>query len=208
MADLLKFTLLLTSLAIPIGAQDFGIHGRTYPIEEEDLIDYIQNRILSLDDQTLSSIQGKAREQYGESFQRPNSVQGLMQATKYEIHYFDPTIITKEDIKDNNGKTIIPKGTSYNPLEHVSLTQDLLFFDGDQEEHVEWAKSFGNQTKWILINGRPLELEQREDRPVFFDQFGVLSNKLSIKAIPARITQEGTRLKIELIPFEEIACAS
>lgn len=208
MADLLKFTLLLTSLTIPIGAQDFGTYGNTYPIEEEDLIEYIKARIRSLDNQALDEIQSKLSKHYKGRFQRPKPIDWLGRAEKHKILYFDPTIITKEDIKDEKGKVVIPKGTSYNPLEHTSLSQDLLFFDGDQEEHIKWAKSFGDQTKWILINGKPLELEEQEKRPVFFDQYGILSKKLSIKAIPARISQEGKLLKIELIPLEELACAS
>lgn len=208
MADLLKFTLLLTSLTIPIGAQDFGVHGATYPIEEEDLIEYIQNKIHSLDDQAISAIQTKVCGLYKDRFQRPKPIEWLARAAKHESHYFDPTIITKEDIKDEKGKVIILKGTCYNPLEHISLSQDLLFFDGDQAEHIKWAKSFGSQTKWVLINGNPLELEEQEKRPIFFDQYGLLSKKLSIKAVPARITQEGKLLKIELVPLEELACAS
>lgn len=208
MADLLKFTLLLTSLTIPLGARDFGTHGLTFPIEEEDIIDYIQNKIQSLDDQTICTIQEKVGREYENQFQSPIPVKNIGQVTQYEVYYFDPTVITKEDIRDQNGKVIVPKGTSYNPLDHVSLTQDLLFFDGDNEEHIKWAISLGNQTKWILINGKPLELEERENRPIFFDQFGLLSKKLSIHAVPARISQSGKRLKIELICLEEVACAS
>jgi len=207
MADLLKLTMLLISLSIPLGASDFRAHGMTFSIEEEDLIDYIQSRILSLNEHTLSSIQEKVRGQYKKSFQILPFVLEINSAT-YETHYFDPTIVTKADIRDNQGKVIIPQGTTYNPLEHIFLSQDLLFFDGDQEEHIEWAKSFGNQTKWILINEPPLKLEKTESRPVFFDQHGVLSKKLSIKTVPSRITQEGIRLKIESIPIRRVTCAS
>ncbi len=201
MADILKFTLLLTSLAIPLGAKDHGTHGQTFSIEEEDLIDYIQNRIETLDDSKLQA-------HYTHTFQYPKFIPGLSEAVNYQVHYFDPTVVTKADIKDEEGKIVIPKGSSYNPLEHFNLTQDLLFFDGDQQTHLEWAKGCGDQTKWILIKGSPFEIEEQENRPIFFDQFGSLVNKLSIKSIPARVTQEGKLLKIEAVPLKESLCAS
>lgn len=200
MADFLRFTLLLTSLTIPLGAKDYGTIGQTFPVEEEDLIDYIRKRMQMLDG-------NKIQNHYVRLFQEPQSVSGVQESSIYSCHYFDPTIVAKTDIKDKEGKTIIPQGTTYNPLDHFSLSQALLFFDGSQGDHIEWAKSYGDASKWILVKGKPLELEERENRPVFFDQSGTLVQKLSIRFVPCRISQEGRCLKIESIPIKEKACA-
>ena len=201
MADLLKFTLLLTSLTFPLGAKDYGVHGKVFHIEEEDLIDYIRNRIKTLD-------VDKLQEKSTHCLKHPTPVTGLSEAKTYAMHYFDPTVVAKEDVKDGEGNTIIPKGSSYNPLDCFSLTQDLLFFDGDNQEHIAWAKGCGNQTKWILVKGNPFPLEEEHARPIFFDQHGTLVQKLSIQAIPSRISQEGKRLKVETLPIKEMSCGS
>jgi conjugal transfer pilus assembly protein TraW len=192
MAYLLKLLLLL--LTAPL---DHGVHGNTFPIDEEDLIDYIQSRIRSMD---AAKIQN--------SFQNPKPVSGLVEAKTHAMHYFDPSVVAKVDIKDAEQKIIVQKGSAYNPLEHFSLPQNLLFFDGDQKEHIRWAKTHESEAKWILVKGNPFDLEKKEKRPVFFDQNGLLVQKLSIKAVPARVTQEGMRLKIESIPIEEASCDS
>lgn len=202
MADFLNTILLLANLTGPLSIKDFGVQGQTFPIEEENLIDYIQDSIKSDSDDK------RIQEHYSQSFKNPEPVCGLSEAKKSTIHYFDPTIIAKTDIKDEEGKIVIPRRTAYNPLEYFSLSQDLLFFDGDQAEHIQWAKSLGKESKWILVKGKPFELEEKENRPVFFDQGGLLVQKLSIKTIPARVTQEGRLLKIESMPIKESTCGS
>ena len=96
---------------------------------------------------------------------------------------------------------IVSSGSRFNPLFVDSLPQDLLFIDGSNESHVKWAKEKGSSSRWILIKGKPLELEEQEGRPIYFDQSGFLTTKLEIKNIPARVTQENNQLKIEEIPL-------
>lgn len=201
MADLLRVLFLLANLATPPSIKDYGVHGRTFPIEEENLIEHIQSRIQNTGEERFQKY-------CVETYKEPQAVVGLIDASVHAIHYFDPTIITKVDIRDGEDRIIITKGSSYNPLEFFSLAQDLLFFDGDQKEHVQWARSMGKESKWILVKGKPFQLEEQENYPVYFDQRGLLVQKLSIKAIPAKVTQEGTRLKIESIPIEELTCGS
>jgi conjugal transfer pilus assembly protein TraW len=52
----------------------------------------------------------------------------------------------------------------------------------------------------ILTGGSYLDLMRRWKRPVFFDQQGTLTDKLGIRHVPALVTQDGKRLKIEEIP--------
>ena len=47
--------------------------------------------------------------------------------------------------------------------------------------------------------GSYLDLMRRWKRPVFFDQQGQLTDKLGIRHVPALVTQDGKRLKIEEI---------
>ena len=48
-------------------------------------------------------------------------------------------------------------------------------------------------------DGSYLELMRRWKRPVFFDQQGTLTDKLGIRHVPALVSQEGKRLRIDEI---------
>ncbi len=195
MASFLNFAFLFASLNMPT-IKDHGVHSQTFHIEEENLIDYLEARFKNEPPRIIKA------------HSTPQAVAGLKKAESYAVHYFDPTIILKDDIQDIEGKIIIPKGTSYNPLEHISLSQSLLFFDGDQKEHIQWAKSQKEGSKWILVKGNPFELQAQENYPVFFDQNGMMVKKFSISTIPAKVTQECNRLKVEALPLQESACGS
>jgi conjugal transfer pilus assembly protein TraW len=199
MANFLKYVCLLSSFSCSLSAKDYGVHDQTFPVEEEDLLAYIQTKASSLDTKQFQS---------HDRFQLPAPVDDLLEASTHSIHYFDPTIRANEEIKDAEGKIIIAKGASYNPLESFYLSQALLFFDGDNKEHIAWAKSKGDRTKWILVKENPFALEEENERSVFFDQHGILVKKLTITSIPSHVSQEGKRLKIESCPLKEGTCSS
>lgn len=89
-----------------------------------------------------------------------------------------------------------------NSLEIRPLSCGLLLFDGTNPEHIKWAKAQVGEFKWVLINGSPLELETQENRPIFFDQGGVICHQFDIANVPCRVLQEGKRLLIEEIPVK------
>jgi conjugal transfer pilus assembly protein TraW len=122
--------------------------------------------------------------------------------------------VAPQDITDHRGQLIHAKGTKINPLETVSLSQDLIFFDGDDEEQVAWVKgkmsidgpqdsSSSKQYKVILVKGPPLSLSEEWGLPIFFDQGGVLTKKLGITHVPALVSQEGLHLRIEEIALQD-----
>jgi conjugal transfer pilus assembly protein TraW len=94
------------------------------------------------------------------------------------------------DLEDHNGKIFAKKGERFNPLDRISMTRVILFFDGDEESHVKWAFSKQQNACLILVKGSPLELQKRFDQPVYFDQQGSLVSKLGIKQVPAMVRQE------------------
>lgn len=197
MAYFLRALFLVSVLSCTLNAKDLGTYGHTYPIIEKSLLDHIKEKIGQLSKDESEEILEKLQTRYIELITQPRSV-GLKECQKTRVAYYDPSICLFEDIKDADGKVIIPKGTSYNPLSVTALREDLLFFDGSNPKHVAWAKE--NQGKWILTNGKPIELEISENRPVYFDQMGTISKKLGIKAIPAKVSQENMKLRIEEMP--------
>lgn len=186
--------------------KSLGTHGVIYPIEEQDPIALIQQKLKVMEDngelaERNIELQKKARS----SVERPKPVEGITKATKNRVFYFDPTYEVKEDLYDHRRQCFAKKGSKINPLEIVTLSTNLLFFDGDDEEQVSLAmeKLEQNSVKLILIKGSPLALAEELKSPVYFDQNGVLSRKLGIEHVPAFITQAGHQLQIEEIDMRK-----
>lgn len=102
--------------------KSLGTHGVIYPIEEEDPIALIQQKLKVMEESgelKLRNIelQKKARA----SVERPKPVEGITKATKTRIFYFDPTYVVKEDLYDHQGRLFAKKGTKLNPLKTVNL---------------------------------------------------------------------------------------
>lgn len=188
-------------------AKDFGIHGKVFPILEEDLLEFIKDKTQNLSESELTILQTKIQKHFVKQFNEPRPLD-LRNAKEYRSRFFDPSVNVNNDILDHTGKIIVKKGTNINPLEFVSLPQELIFFDSTQISQLTWARNQEKNAKWILVKGKPLELEKTEGRPVYFDQFGVLTKKLSIQCIPSKVSQEGKLLKIEEFLMKETSCVN
>jgi conjugal transfer pilus assembly protein TraW len=68
---------------------------------------------------------------------------------------------------------------------------------------VDWAVVQQPLALIILTNGSPFELMENIDRPVYFDQEGVLTKKLGILQVPAKVTMQEKHLLIEEVIIKE-----
>lgn len=190
----------------PAQAKDFGVRGKIAPIAEYDPLVLIQDKLKTMEangelELHALDLQKKTKT----AIERPTPVAGITKAGEGHVFYYDPTYVVQEDIKDHQGKILHPKGTRLNPLETVSLSHGLLFFDGDDEQQAAFAKETVKDSpiKLILIKGAPLALSEDFQIPVYFDQHGVLTTKLGIHHVPALVNQEELRLRIEVIHLKE-----
>lgn len=200
------FCFLCFGQSVALHAKDFGVHGKIAPIAEQDPIILIQSKLKIMEERgELERHNHELQKKTKTSIERPKPVEGLTKAIKNRVFYYDPTYVVQEDIKAHQGKVIHQKGTHINPLETVSLSQGLLFFDGDDEDQVAFAKGKLNEhpVKLILVKGAPLTLSEELGVPVYFDQSRILIKKLSIKHVPALVTQDKLRLRIEEINLQE-----
>lgn len=174
------------------GAKDLGVHGVIHSIEEEDPIALIQKKLKKMEEAgELKKHNLLIQKRTKESVERPTPVEGIRKATKNRRFTYDPTFTVQKDIKDHLGRLIHAKGTKINPLETVSMTDDIVFIDGDDLEQQAWAQNKlkeGN-VRLILVIGAPLALAQAFGIPVYFDQGGFLTKKLGIKHVPAIVGQ-------------------
>lgn len=205
------FFLLCLGQSITLYAKDFGVRGKITPIVEEDPISLIQSKLKTMEERgELERRNRELQKKTSMAVERPKPVEGISKAKETHIFYYDPTYIVPEDLKDQTGQIFYKKGTKINPLETISLSQELLFFDGDDEDQVVFAKEklkeklAENSVKLILVKGAPLSLSEELKVPVYFDQSGLLIKKLGIHHVPALVTQEGVRLRIEEIKKEDL----
>ena len=101
-------------------------------------------------------------------------VDGLRRAQAARTFYFDPTFTLQSNVVDSTGAVLFPAGTRKNPLEVVSLSKHLLFFDARDPGQVARAREliehYQGKVKPILVGGSYLDLMKRWNKPVFYDQ--------------------------------------
>ncbi len=200
----LVIILALIFFAIPADAKDYGKRGHDNAIAEEDigsaLMKKIQNKVQSPD------FKKKHEAAVQRAFKKAGTfkpIAGISEALEYHSHYYNPVHTVEEDIRLPSGKLLAKKGQKIDPTKSVGDPDfGFLFFDGDNPQHIAWAKQQNDSYKWILVKGAPFDLAAQEDRWVGFDQGGNLSNKFQIKHVPCRVSPEGKCLHVEELPIE------
>lgn len=200
------FLFLLFVVNLEAEAKDFGKYGNSFPIIEEDLLKVISYRLAELESSgKIDSYNKNLASRTKQQIENPKPV-SLIKSTKTTIFYYDPTYIVKQDIKDLEGNLIAKAGTRVNPFDSISLSKPLVFLDGGNENQLAWLDKTLKKYKAltiILTKGEPLKLSEALQEEVFFDQQGLITTKLNIQHVPAIVSQEDKRLKIEEVKLEE-----
>jgi len=194
-----------TSWALGAQAANLGTIGPTYPVAEKNLLDVIMARLRAKEASgELKRHEQEARDRAAYAVNNPRPVDGLRRAQAARTFYFDPSFTLQSNVVDATGAVLFPAGTRKNPLEVVSLSTHLLFFDARDPGQVARAREliehYQGKVKPILVGGSYLDLMKRWNKPVFYDQDGTLVRKFGIAAVPAIVSQEGQRLRIDEVP--------
>ena len=194
-----------TCWALGAQATNLGTIGPTYPVAEKNLLDVIMARLRAKEASgELKRHEQEARDRAAYAVNNPRPVDGLRRAQAARTFYFDPSFTLQSNVVDSTGADLFPAGTRKNPLEVVSLSKHLLFFDARDPGQVARAREliehYQGKVKPILVGGSYLDLMKRWNKPVFYDQDGTLVRKFGIAAVPAIVSQEGQRLRIDEVP--------
>ncbi len=181
-------------------AQDLGVVGPVYPIVEQDMLLTIEQRLKEMEESgELARIEEDAKARYKAYVERPEGVH-LPRAKKNRTYYVDPRLTVPYYIRDHEGRIIHPAGTTVNPLDYITLSKQLLFFDGDDPVQVKWARSMIDRdplrVKPILTNGPVLALMKKWQLRLYFDQRGKLVERFGILGVPAVVIQDEHWLKV------------
>jgi len=194
-----------TCWALGAQAANLGTIGPTYPVAEKNLLDVIMAQLRAKEASgELKRHEQEARDRAAYAVNNPRQVDGLRRAQAARTFYFDPSFTLQSNVVDSTGAVLFPAGTRKNPLEVVSLSKHLLFFDARDTGQVARAREliehYQGKVKPILVGGSYLDLMKRWNKPVFYDQDGTLVRKFGIAAVPAIVSQEGQRLRIDEVP--------
>ena len=184
--------------SMPVTAKDLGVWGEVWPIEEPDLLTQVQTALEALEASgELARLNEEARARARERLEAPPPVPGIAPAAEPRSWLHDPAIVVREDIVGPGGSVIAVAGTRIEPLAHRPMTRTLLFIDGTRQAEVAWALAQVAPTRIVLFSGRPFDLARAHGRAFYFDQDGTLAARFGIGATPARIRQEGLKLRVE-----------
>ncbi len=196
--------LLFALLLVTPGARalDLGVIGPSYEISEPHLLQMIEQRLRAKERSgELKRLEDQARERGIATVRNPPPVAGLHSTETTRTFYFDPSFILDRNILGPRGELLFAAGTRKNPLEVVSLSRHLFFFGGRDPAQVGRARQlivfYQGRVKPILVGGSYLDLMTSWRMPVYFDQQGLLTRRLGITRVPALVSQEGLRLRID-----------
>ena len=183
-------------------ATDLGTLGPTYEITEPHLLRMIEQRLREKERSgELGRLEAEARKRGIATVKNPPPVTGLRPTDTMRTFYFDPSFTLDRNIFGPQGELLFAAGTRKNPLEVVSLSRHLFFFDGRDPAQVGRARQliafYQGRVKPILVGGSYLDLMKSWRMPVYFDQQGLLTRRLGITQVPALVSQDGLRLRID-----------
>lgn len=181
---------------------DLGTLGPLYEIAEPDFVDEM---VAVAKEREASGEwlrgQQEASKRIIASIREPRPIEGISKTMVARTRYWDPSIVVEENIVNDKGQVIVPKGTVKNPLDVINIEKSMLFIDGRDAAQIALAKSaiakMGDRVTPILVAGPVIALMEKWKRPVYFDQQGLLSTRFGIKQVPAWVYQEGKKMRID-----------
>ncbi|MCL4181861.1 MAG: type-F conjugative transfer system protein TraW [Burkholderiaceae bacterium] len=183
-------------------ATDLGTLGPTYDIVEPHLLQMIEQRLREKEHSgELARIEQEARQRGAEAVRHPLALANVQTTQFPRTFFYDPTHTLERNILGTQGELLFAAGTKANPLDVVSLSRHLLFFDARDPRQVRQARElmahYQSKVKPILTAGSYLDLMKSWRIPVYYDQQGMLTRRLGITQVPALVSQEGRRLRID-----------
>ena len=180
---------------------DHGVQGELFEIAEEDMIEVLMQRLNQLKESgKLAEFQKEFQEKAKKRLLEPKAVSHVTPTTHERVFYVDPTltieggIVLPEGIP-HAGHVLTRKGDRINPLHTLKPHKGLLFIDGDDEAQQQFAMEHAHQFDICLVKGKPLDLEEQLNLPIFFDQGGIITKRYGISHVPAKMEVDGDRLK-------------
>ena len=182
-------TIAAPMLLAATAAQTSSTIGRTWPIAEPDALAEIEAKAATLPPD-LSKAFGP-RENWTAMKAAPLGV-----AAADRVRSVMPFYTLDFDITLPDGKTLYPKGFTFNPLTYVKLPQRLVVV---HPRDLGWALRTARPSDFILLsalggqNGDAIDLSEKTGRAIYILEERV-KQRLGLTVAPVIVAQSGTRL--------------
>src|ERR1700757_4572645 len=178
------FLLVVQSSLLHAEPKDLGVYGNLYPIEEVDLLNYIQERAKQVNPE---EVEKKARENFEQSLEVSL---GIPEAQEKRIRYIDPSITVSSPMYDHQGHVVAPPG-KLNPLEKVTLSETIVVLKESQIGIIPELKKRHKDLLILLTEGNLQRGMETAGQMVYRADNHILE-RLGVEKVPSVITQEGT----------------
>lgn len=182
-------TIAAPMLLAATAAQTSSTIGRTWPIAEPDALAEIEAKAATLPPD-LSKAFGP-RDKWTAMKAAPLGV-----AAADRVRSVIPFYTLEFDITLPDGKTLYPKGFTFNPLTYVKLPQRLVVV---HPRDLGWALRTARPSDFILLsalggqNGDAIDLSEKTGRAIYILEERVKA-RLGLTVAPVIVAQSGTRL--------------
>lgn len=188
------FLIQLFPMAAQASGKDLGVHGRLYEIREEDMLSWVKRKASGIDMRALRESMEKRLE---ESYARHSSVSlDVPTAEEERVRYVDPSVNVRNPLRDHTGKVVFPSGV-VNPLDHVSLSKNILILREDQMERVLEKMSGSEEKPILIITDGDVQGATSLAGQIVYKANPFILRRLRIEKVPSLVTQEGRKLRVE-----------
>lgn len=131
----------------------------------------------------------------------------LPSADKNNIKLVDLTFELTEDLKDQYGNVLYPKGTRINPADYMTLPFRYVVINAEREEELEWLQSSEAMAnivshRVVLADGLWHKASKKLNRPIFYMDVG-FQNTFQITKTPSIISQKGNLIEVQEVSVKE-----
>lgn len=193
--------IILTSFLFGSDAVKTFYTGDTFDFAENDMLEDIQSEIKDNTPQIKKKLDEikKGSKKLIKDF-KPKDLITLNSATKNNIFYPDMIYTNPENIYDNDGKVIYPKGFKFNPLDFQRMPYQIIVIDGTSADEIIWLKdnNYTNNIKYkiLISDGNYKKVQKALNQPVFYC-LPKITNKFKLKYTPSIITQIGNKMEVQ-----------
>lgn len=188
-----------------VEAQDIGILGKQYPFAEQDFAEVLLGKVRDAVNSGLWDEQTKAQKQKVYAYLERPTGRKLPSATEDTTHFVDPSYSLPQAVLDEKGRVLYPAGFTFNPLLYMRWDKRFCFIDADQSLQIQWAKAQCQEPvhdRVVLVSGAYLATQKTMPFPVYFDQYGKLSERFLIQSVPALVYQEDEYIRVDTYALE------
>ncbi|MPL66198.1 hypothetical protein SDC9_11867 [bioreactor metagenome] len=177
--------------------------GETFQFAEKDMLEEIKSHI----ENNRTQIENKLEEYKKVAKEKVNNykpadLKKLTPAIKNNTFYPDMTYTNPNNVYDNNGNIIYPKGFQFNPLDYQTLPYKMIVIDGNSKAQLDWLveNNYIDNMKYMILlsDGNYQEVGEKLKQPVFY-AMPKITEKFNLEHTPSIITQIGNKMEVKEI---------